>query len=320
MTIARLAFRRGLAALTLGLLAGCGTPAGSAGPATTNVLPQGSAPAAASDRAQGDDLLYVSDAGSGQVSIYSYPQLRSEKTFRLSSPRGLCVDRSGNVFVANQQAHEVLEYARGGTQPIAKLHDPGNYPTGCSIDPISGDLAAVNGGSSAGVSIFRHALGAPTRYADRSVSIYFCGYDDKGNLFADGYGPTSAFKFVELPRGGHAFIKIALDQKLHWPGGVQWDGHYMAVSDQGVYGNNSVIYRFAIAGNHGTTIGSTPLLGALEVAQFFIDSARVIGPDSGRESGNGVRIWDYPSGGHPQRSLNGFEEPGGVVISRSDSN
>ena len=234
---------------------------------------------------------------------------------------GNSVDASGDVFIANQQAQDLLEYAHGGTRPIAKLDDPGNYRTGCSVDPSSGNLAAVNGGESAGISIYQHAHGAPTIYTDRSVWLYFCGYDDKGNLFADGLGLTGGFKFVELPHGGNAFIKIALDQKLHWPGGVQWDGQYLTAGDQGLFGKNSVIYQFVIDGNRGTTVGSTPLLGSFEVAQFWIDGSRIIGPDSGRESGNGVRIWRYPTGGHPRRSLiDGFGGPVGAAISKEVSN
>ena len=55
-----------------------------------------------------------------------------------------CSDSKGNVFISG--GTEVVEFAHGGTTPIA-TYSIAYYPaTGCSVDPESGSLAVVNEG------------------------------------------------------------------------------------------------------------------------------------------------------------------------------
>jgi hypothetical protein len=51
----------------------------------------------------------------------------------LSNPQGVGVDRAGNFYVANTGASNVLEFAKGGTTPIATLTDTGNYPVDVAV-------------------------------------------------------------------------------------------------------------------------------------------------------------------------------------------
>ena len=262
------------------------------------------------------DLVYLSDWGTGKVRAYSYPKGKLEGTLTNLSPAGLCVDKAGDVFVDNSRTHSILEYPHGGTSPIAVLDDSDNIPSVCSIDPITGNLAVANSGNAQGISIFEHAKGSPTIYADPNIPfVYFCGYDNRGNLYLDGFG-SQRFQFARLAHGSHAFTKITLDQTIHWPGAVQWDGKYMAVGEQGINGNGSVIYRFAIHANHGMKVGATPLGSSREVVQFWIDPPNVIGPDNGGDYGSAVKFWDYPRGGSPNRSLGGFDAPWGSTVSK----
>ena len=42
-------------------------------------------------------------------------------------------------------------------------------------------------------------------------AVYFCGYDDKGDLFVDGRGSDGfQFRFAELPKGKETFVNILL--------------------------------------------------------------------------------------------------------------
>jgi|GEM_PF-4679361 len=54
---------------------------------------------------------------------------------------------------------------------------------------------------------------------------------------------------------------------------MQWDGKYLAI------GNNTegagTIYQFAINGEKGTKVGSTPLNGSGGAIQFWIEQANV---------------------------------------------
>jgi hypothetical protein len=61
-----------------------------------------------------------------------------------NEPYGMCADKSGNVYVTNMQAQNILEYAHGGTTAINTITDTYGDPGGCSINPKTGDLAVTN--------------------------------------------------------------------------------------------------------------------------------------------------------------------------------
>jgi hypothetical protein len=95
--------------------------------------------------AKKQDLLYISDVSDNEVTVYSYPSGKLEGTLTgFEVPTGLCSDKAGDVFVTDFEASEILEYAHGGTTPIATLSDPGQWPSGCSVDPMTGNLAVSN--------------------------------------------------------------------------------------------------------------------------------------------------------------------------------
>jgi DNA-binding beta-propeller fold protein YncE len=276
--------------------------------------------------AKNTNLLYISDAESGDLYVYSYPQAKLKGTLTgLSAPEGECVDKAGDVFVANTGATDILEYAHGGTTPIATLSDSGYYPVGCAVDPTTGNLAVTNicmeeyGQCIAdgNLLIYAGAKGTPKSYTDSGIAEYFfCGYDDTGNLYVDGLY-NSNFAFGELPRGRSSFRNITLNTFIYQPGGVQWDGKYVAVGNEDLY--NNIIYEFRISGAQGKLArpGGTPLDGATLVVQFWIQDKAVIGPNHG---GSGsVMFWKYPGGGSPTKVLNAFSTPIGSTVSMANS-
>ncbi|HEY2554517.1 MAG TPA: hypothetical protein VGI15_04630, partial [Candidatus Cybelea sp.] len=229
------------------LVAGCSTASNSVPPSpplggATRVL--GNADRAASwvlPDAKKQDLLYVSDLEAQEVFIYAYRGKKLVGTLGgFFNPEGLCVDKKGNVWVTNDTSdgnHQVIEYAHGGTTPLQTLTDPDGRVNGCAVNPVTGDLAVTNFWGpterAGGVSIYPHGGGSPAAYSDPNIYYYYyCGYDDKGDLFVDGLGYGSETGFAELPAGGSAFVDIALPETIYLPGGVQWDGQYMAVGDQ----------------------------------------------------------------------------------------
>jgi hypothetical protein len=265
--------------------------------------------------AKNQDLLYISDIGTYDVYVYSYPKgkLKGRLT-GFGGPEGECVDQRGDVFIANFSSSSVLEYRHAGKSPIATLDDPGYYPVGCSVDPTTGDLAVTNyvttvGGGQGNVVVYRDAKGSPEAYADPLISkMAFCGYDNAGNLFVDGVTSGSGFAFAELSSGGRSLKNISLNRSIGVPGGIQWDGTYVSVGDR----ETNMIYQFAISGTKGKEAGSTSLTGASEVNQFWIDSAQVIGSDPGAAN---VKFWNYPSGGSPTKAIAGFSQPVGATVS-----
>ncbi|HVR47993.1 MAG TPA: hypothetical protein VMT95_15290 [Candidatus Binatia bacterium] len=260
-------------------------------------------------------LLYVSDDGTNDVYVYSYPQGALQGTLTgFSFPEGECVDKKGDIFVANNEAQTILEYAHGGATPIATLSDAGYFPVGCSVDTVTGNLAVANtydtSFSSGSIAIYQKATGKPTYYTD-AVLVYphFCGYDGLGNLYLDGINGDFSFAFADLPKGSSIFTNVTLNQSIGFPGQVQWDGRYVAVADDDV----NTIYQFTIRGTSGTKAGSTPLNGARGVAQFWIAGSKVIGPDT---LNAGVGFWNYPAGGSEIKTISGLNQPFGATVSK----
>ena len=289
-------------------LAGCARATGGA------LLPGGAGTATHSSWIQPDvkkkSLLYVSSVLSNDVYVYSYANQQLVGTLTgFEQPYGLCADKTGDVWIVNDGAQQIVEYKHGGTSPIATLSDSGEYPEGCAVDPTTGNLAVTNFYSTSGngsVSIYAHASGEPTTYSDPSIANFrFCGYDDKGNLFADGATTSSEFAFAELRKGGSTLTNIALQQKVEWPGGVQWDGKYVAVGDT----DAGILYRTNGAG--GKVKGSTTLADSNYVNQFWIAGKSVVAPS---QDGGDVGLYTYPAGGAPSKTIS-VEEPFGAALS-----
>ena len=268
------------------------------------------------------DLLYISNFNTETVLAYSYPQDKLVgKLTGFKGPEGLCADKKGDVWVVNHTGNDVVEYKRGGTKPIATLHDAGESPISCSVDPSTGDLA-VTDFESGDVSFYAHAKGSPKLYKVPSAEwAYFCGYDDKGNLFVDGWtGATLGFTFAELPKGKKSFTTIYLTgATIYFPGNVQWDGKYVAVGDEESQLSSSGYYQSAIyqtTGAGGKIVHKTVLTGSGDIVEFSIDGKTVIGPDYQWEGANTVLFWHYPAGGKPEKSLTkGLGGPFGSAIS-----
>jgi hypothetical protein len=305
------------------ILAGCGasqSPIGAPGamPQSANAVRPDHGRSWMAPDAKKKDLLYVSDVGTDDVYVYSYPKGTLKGTLTgFTNPVGECVDKTGDVFITDFFSSNILEFAHGGTSPIATLSDPGYYPTGCSVDPTTGNLAVTNeetavGSGQGDVAIYKDAKGSPkAHYADPHIYyMYFCGYDNAGNLFVDGQTSDSAFGFGKLPSGGSSFTNITLNQSIAYPGGVQWDGKNTAVGDE----QTGVIYEFTIKRKKGTKVGSTPLVGASAVYQFWIQGAKVVAPSEDTQS---VMIYNYPAGGSATKTITGLDSPAGATVSRA---
>jgi hypothetical protein len=332
-------YRFVVAVLALGgILAGCSGAGSTPQPAVAPQTAMNSAHRAGTSwilpAAKNEDLLYISDLDAQGVFIYTYGhgyQLVGELT-GFFNPEGLCVDKAGDVYVTNDTSegvHQITEYPHGGTSQIRTLNDPDGRVNGCSVDPKSGDLAVANEWGPTdqigNVTVYPHATGSPVSYSNPNIYYYyFCGYDNKGNLFVDGETQGSVFGLGELAKGGHSLNFISVNETIYLPGGVQWDGKYLAVGDQVAVKQNftSTVYDFAIKGSTGTAVNTMVLTGSKQVSQFWIplvDSShkhrvgtRLVGPN---EYGSDTLIWDYPSGGNPILTIGGENYPIGATVS-----
>lgn len=298
---------------TVAVVACGGAPPGSVTPEALGALGVHAHGSWMMPQASGADLIYVTDVKTDGVLIYSYPGGKMMGHLAgFGSPRGECVDAAGDVWIADAGGDDIVEYAHGGTQPLAALNTAGP-PTGCSVDPVTGNLAVSGGVSGLSVTIFRHmrnGWGSAHRFSDVSMgAAAFCGYDAAGNLFVDGVGTkTGAFTLAELPRLHRSFAAVKLRQAIGAPGQVQWDGSALAIGDAAA--SPAVVYRFTISAGVGTKVGSTALGSSREIRQFWIQTGTLIGPDPAKSN---VGLWNYPAGGSPTQTLSGGHAFGAVV-------
>ncbi len=270
------------------------------------------------------DLLYVSDWQDGAIYIFSYPDGTLLNTIADdASPLGLCSDAGGNVWVTNFGAasNQIVEYAHGGTTPIATLDDPNEEPRGCSVNPKNGDLAIANG-DPGNVVIYSHASGSPAAYSPGLSYPFSCSYDGSGNLFVDGYRLRYSDKFAlsELRSGASGFVRIGVNATLGLPGNIQWDGTYLAVGD---YPLSATIYRLAIeqrrtaATLEGTVALEGPTPASPRGVQFLIRGSTLVMPFGTNKRVTNVGFWQYPAGGDRFVGLHGFggSELYGVAVS-----
>lgn len=296
------------------MLAGCSGGSQSPGVPSATAMQRMRATSWMAPDAKSSDLLYVSEQ-IGDVVVFSYPKGKLVGTLTgLPDPQGECVDKKGDVFVTTFGGGEILEYAHGGTSPIATLENPGEDMEGCSVDLKSDTLAVINfvpssGSGDGGVSLYAHASGSPTVLTDPNLRLgYQLGYDNKGNLFLDGVNASRAFEFAELPKGSSTFTEISLAVTIATPGGVQWDGKYVDVGDA----TGGKVYQTDGAG--GTVEGTMTLTDSDGIFQFFINHKTFIGPNADTTT---AMFWSYPAGGNPTKTLTGLTDPFGAVVSRA---
>ncbi len=291
-------------------LAGCGgsLPDAFAGNAPPDAVSRASAKA--------QNLLYVSDVGTDDVYVYSYPQGKLVETLTgFHSPVRVCSDGSGNVYVTNTNAQTILEYAHGGKNPIATFADPGFEPVDCSVDPKTGTLAVTNygpsGSNTGSLALFpKSAEAAKIVHVPNFQGYLFCAYDTAGNLYLEGLNYSYGLIFAELPAGKQKFASIVLKQLFPGWGGIEWDGQYLAVGD-GI----STIYDFAIKGRKGAEVRTITLKRAINVVQFWLQGSTLIAPNGPNGAKHEVGFWKYPGGGDPTRTIGGLQHPSGATIS-----
>jgi len=274
----------------------------------------------------GTKLLYVSESH-GNLYVFSYPKIQLVGEISgFSQLDGLCVDRTGDVFVPDFGSGNIFEYPHGRAAPAAVLEEgSGPEPVDCDVDPTTGNVAVANYNAPGGanIAIFPHLpradrvnppeWGKPRIIADPQITIEAaCGFDASGNLYIDGYNGSLQFAFAELPAGARSFVNVTLPNKIKTYGAIRWDGSSLSLADY-VAG---VIYRINVVGSSATIRGETRLEGSDGIAAYSFDrsnNARVaIVPNFNTVT---VGTWAYPNGGPPLESLQIFGQPEGAVVS-----
>ena len=211
----------------------------------------------------------------------------------------------GKKIIWNVESADQIQEYQVPKKPLKTLSVSFSFPSSCGMD-TSGDLAVGNL-SDGDVAIFKNASGSGTIYSTPLNQEFFDGYDNQGNLFADGFtGYRSGFALVELPKGSTKFVTIKTSNSPEFPGSVQWDGTYLTVFDQ----DTAEIYQYTVSGTTATLKGTVSLSGTGDCAQTWIVPGLIYCGDAG---GNGF-VFKYPAGGSPIAVFSGsFDTPLGVV-------
>jgi len=258
----------------------------------------------------GQALLYDVQGGSS-VNIYTFPegQLVGQLAGSGFYPRQLCVDpNTQNIWVISSEnflSSDLIQFAHGSTTQISTLHEQYDFNQFCSVDPTTGNLAAVTSiqASNDTLSVWEQAQGEPTTYNGGWQWFVGVAYDGSGNIFMTGGsglgGKTKVLQ--ELPQGSNVIKTLAIRKKSY--GQLQWDGAHVALGD------GSQIQRIS-----GTKIvGTTTLTGRCNIVgdgfpptygSFFIAGNELVGAEFTKKCLQSVRIYKYPAGGAPIATLN----------------
>jgi hypothetical protein len=279
---------------------------------------------------RGNALLYVSNLGTDDVTVYTYKQnglnvALSGTLTGFTEPGVPCADKKGNVFVPDYGTAKVYEFAHGATTPTQVLTDPNGNPVSCSIDASTGNLAVANFAPTSGsgnVAVYPAASGTPTMLTGNNVAHpAFVGYTPKGDLYMDGIDSNSVFAMAVMPNGASGFSPVTVNgATLYSPGAIIWGGSFLLVGDQ-MYQNNptSAVYQLCACGTNVKFQGVAPIQGSTDVIGFTKrgagSTARIIAPDFGNPT-NGVIIYNPSSQAISTNITDSVSQPVGAAISQ----
>ncbi len=279
--------------------------------ARPNLNPQPTYATIRPDRRSRKKFEYVIGFYGSYASIFDYPkshrQIGAINNVGGQGCTNVLYGYGKEIFWIVAGADQITEYKVPQT-PIKTLSVSYGQPSSCAMD-TGGDLAVGNL-TNGEIVIFKHASGPGTIYTTPLAREYFDGYDNQGNLFADGFTAGSVFMLIELPKGSSKVQVVTTSNSVEFPGSVQWDGTYLTVLDQ----EANKIYQYTVSGTKATLKGTVTLTGSSDCAQGWIVKGLVYCGDYDNNDGE---VFKYPAGGPIVATLTGnFDSPLGVTVSR----
>ena len=204
---------------------------------------------------------------------------------------------------------QITEYKVPKT-PIKTLSVTYSFPTSCAMN-TSGDLAVgiffESGAGGGDVVIFKNASGSGKVYTTPLDAEYFDGYDNQGNLFADGFTSSDYFALVELPKGSSTFKTITTSnvRAVPWLRAV---GRHVPHRLRSASERDVSVHRQR---DEGDVEGHRIVLGSGDCAQTWIVKGLVYCGDASNGDGE---VFKYPAGGSAIAVLgSGLPQPLGVT-------
>jgi len=263
--------------------------------------------------------IIVSDAGTNDVYVYSTAGKLTATITGFNEPQGLGGDALGDLYVANTGNSDVLVYPNTYKKIKATLTDPGQSPVGVDVTP-TGVVGVTNIITTAGGpgSVSFYAKGKTTPCVTVANAnwgrVYFGAFDDAGNFYIDGETPSGAV-IVGVVKGeckAKAITTLTTANTITFPGGVHVSPtDKIAIDDQ----SGAAIYTYnpPVKNALGTPVSTTPITGASDPVTFAFTktAADVWTADAGLAES---LEYKYPAGGSPVKTITGFTQPIGVVV------
>jgi hypothetical protein len=286
--------------------------------------------------------IYVANLSTNSVDIFSGTGVPGGSITGLNGPSGLAVDAKGNLYVANENAQDLLVFAPGTTTPKLTLTDTGNFPSGVTVD-AAGNVYVANicagpaGGTSCtgDGSIYKYKAGSSTKSVSyKNTSIlrpYFVAFDEKPNvLWADGLTTqqSSGTPVVGFWTKSTTFTNSGIS--IGYPGGMETDkSDNLAVDDQlgpSATCCQSTVYVFA-KGKPPATHSLRLAADACDVVSFSLNmkntdvwsACDIIPPFNPGTPGRSDEL-PYPAGGAVLKTIDAAHLVSAVALAPASSN
>ncbi len=347
----------------LAILAGCtGAASGSAGPTVSQAVRRDGAPLESLDRyaeltarglpssfdkrlpigtspvhgfvtpglmTPGGATAFVSDYDNNVVYILNKAGTITATLAGFQNPYGMATDKGGDLYVVNQGASNVLEFAPPYTgAPIATFSDPGEIAIDVAVDN-DGNVAVTNTETTAAgagdVVFYSNGSKNPTGKAmgNTFTSPRFCAFDKNGDLVLDDVDifNTKAVNVGAILRGNLTnpngkIITLTTSNAIVYPGGVQvTPSGNVAVDDQSASPPSIYTYEAPTSRNLGSPISTTVLSGTDSPVTFAFsaEGTLVFTVDAALSTAD---LFHYPAGGSPieEAGFPPFATPLGVAV------
>ena len=218
----------------------------------------------------------------------------------LSSPRGVAVDASGNVYIADTANSAIKKWNPSNNTTTTLVATGLNAPRSVAVDD-SGRIYIADTGNSA-IKRYNPADSTVTTLVATGLSAPRGVTLGGGNLYITDSG-NNALKCWNLT---NSTLTTVISTGLNSPGGVAVDlfGN-VYVADTG----NGVIKKWAVADGSVSTLAASGLSSPEGLA---VDaSGNLYVADSGN---NAIKRWNLASGAAAVLSASGFNSPGGLAV------
>ena len=264
--------------------------------------------------------VFISDGALGDIFVFNDAGKPEAIIAGLSQPQGLGTDLYGDVYVANTNLSQILEYGPNYKTVKKTLSDPGQYPVDVKYDAQTGVVGVTNiistSGGPGSVSFYAKNATTPcvTVSSKTWARIYFGAFDASGNFFIDGEASSGAVLVGVVEGGCSAFgiVTLTTGNTINFPGGVQvTPSNQIAIADQ--LGDIIFTYNHPVGNALGNPVDVTPLSSSGDPVQFSLSRGAGSLWTADAELASAIK-YSYPAGGSATMTIKGLLQPIGAAI------